>query len=468
MDLARTAGLEFITRAGRAVTAVVTLAAFIRLVGAATFGVFVLFEALVAISAVLVDAGMGSALQKRISEGQDSSILSSALFIKLALLGVFSILVIAVPGRLNAYFDAELALALIPAAAFQQLGRFGLQALRGERRVEEAAVIQLAGEVLILGTGASLALAGYGLTGLVLAFIGGWAAIATFALVRIDSQFGTPSLTAARSLIDFSKHSFVSSVVGPLGYTWTDTLVIGWLLSSADVAVYETAWRVSMAVLLPSQAIATTLFPHVSSWAEADSLATVEGVLSKSIPMALLPVVPAIVGAWFVGEQLLAAAFSIDVPIAATLLVVLIGGKLPEALNNVTGRVLYGLDAPAIPAAGSAIELVLNLTLNLVLIHRYGLLGAAVATTLAFLVNASVNAYGVTRHVRLRIDWRGLFSIVLATGIMALWLALIPSNLFGRGLVSIAAEVATGALVYLAVLWFTPLRKSIGGQWSPG
>jgi len=461
MSISRTSTIEFGTRVGRALIMVAMLAVFIRLVGADSFGVFVLYQAVLATAAIVVDAGIGSAVQKRITEDATASVMATSIALKLALLTVFSIPVLLGAEFLNGYFGAAIAFYVLPGVAVQQLGRLGLHGLRGELRVAEAAIIQFIGEMLILVSGVAFALLGHGLEGLLWAFLLGWGVIVAVAFLRLEFGIARLSLDTARSLLSFSKYSFVSSVAGPMSYSWVDTIIIGALLSPQAIAAYETAWRVASAVVLLSQSIATALFPQVSKWAKADKLHQLEKLFPDAVTFSLLPVIPAIVGAWLINERLLAIVFSPETVIAGAALVVLLVGKIPEAINNIAGRSLYGLDAPEWPALGSTLQILVNVPLNVILVLEVGLVGAALATTLAFLCSASVNTWALSKKISVTIQGRELGSLLVASGIMGGVLLVSLSVLPVAGIPSLLATIAIGIITYGLVLTGTPVRHKM-------
>ena len=65
---------------------------------------------------------------------------------------------------------------------------------------------------------------------------------------------------------------------------------------------------------------------------------------------------------------------------------------------------------------------VLNIALNLALIARYGVLGAAIATSCSLLLFNAVRVYQVFRLVRVRPDWGDVTRVTLAAAA-----ALLPS-----------------------------------------
>ncbi|NHX41494.1 MULTISPECIES: polysaccharide biosynthesis C-terminal domain-containing protein [Haloarcula] len=449
MSLSRTAAVEFSSRVGRALIAVALLAVFVRLLGADRFGSFILFEAVLALATIVVDLGIGSAVQKRMSEGSGGKILITAIGLQTALLVPVGGMLLVLSDVVDGYMGAPLTTYLVPAIAAHQLMRLGLHALRGELRVAEAAVLQLAAELLVLLGGYLLVVNGGGVTKLIWAFIGSRAAVAALALFRLNTPAEAPTRPTISSILQFSKYNFVASGLGGSMYKWIDTFLIGLFLTQELVTAYETAWRVSMSVALASQAIGSTMFPQVSDWHAEGRLAEIRRTVSDGLSGALVVVFPAIVGSFFFASSVLSVAFGTRTSVAAGALVILVVGKFPEAVNNVVSRTLFGLDKPRPVAFAAMVFIVLNLSLNVLLIPRFGLIGAAVGTTVAFFVNTGLNVLSLNEIVSVKPQWRTIGVCVVAAVLMGVVLSIVTIELAVESLTGLAAVIGVGSVVYI-------------------
>lgn len=452
MNLSQAISADFLSRLGRALLSLISIVIFIKVLGAETFGTFVLFEAMVTMGSIGVDFGIGSATQKRVSERSVQSVVSTALALKICLLLAVTGIVIVFRTELNSYFGRNMALFLPAAIGVQQSGRLGLHALRGKLKVTEASVIQLAGDVLVFLIAYLLVRAGYGLSGLIYGFLVGWTLIGLLSFLHVGYTPALPDVQTAKSLFHFSKYTFVASVVGGTLYSWMDTLLIGYILSPSAVAIYESVWRVSSAVTLVSQSIGTALFPMLSDLHSRLDTEKAEEVVRNGLTGSLVIVFPAIVGTLLFGNSILKISFGPEVATATVALVVLLFGKIPESINDVVGRSLYGLNQPKYTAYASVAFLLLNLVLNLLLIETLGVLGAAIGTTIAFTVNTGLNAYFLNDFLDVRPVWRTLGYYAAASLIMGVILVLLTSQFTVNSVRSLFGVVTVGGLSYVLVL----------------
>ena len=403
MNVIRTAVRVFSARAASAAVVFIGFALFARSLGATVFGVFVLFHALLSLIGVGVDLGVGHATEKRLSEEgshvHSGSLLTTAFGIKLCLFAVVSVLVLVFASPLNEYLGRPLAPLLVPVLACQQLGWLLTDALRGELKVDRAEYLEFGQQIVFVIAGFGLIAAGYGVLGPIYGFAIGWGAASLSAFFLLSTRPTRPSIEAAISLLKFSMYDSIASVLRSSLYSWVDVIIIGLFLTQRHVAAYEMAWRVAAAIGIFSYSIALTLFPRVSDLSSRETLENVETLIPDAMVGSLLFVVPAIVGGWLVGYPMLDLLFGSKYTIASTALIVLLVGKIPEAVNHVYRPVLLGLNRPDLAARSTLLFLILNVGLNVLLIPRYNLVGAAVATSTAYAIHTVLNRRYLSRYV---------------------------------------------------------------------
>jgi O-antigen/teichoic acid export membrane protein len=383
-------------------------------------------------------------------------VISTALSFKAVLLVAVGTALLLGRSVIEQFLPPSLVPFLILAVGVQQLGRVGLHALRGGLRVSEGAIVQLFGDIVLLIAGYAMAVSGFRLLGLVYAFVPQWALISVVSLWLIGYTPRIPSVAVARPLFAFSRYTFVSSVVAGALYGWTDTLLIGYFISPGAVAVYEAAWRVAHGVSLVSQSIGTALFPQVSDWQLRDKLLAVSETVKEGITGALVVVFPAVVGATLLGDSLLRTFVDPTTAAGATVLIILLVGKIPESINDVVARTLFGLDQPVYTAHAAGLFILLNLGLNVALIPAYGIEGAAIGTTLAFGVNAFINTYSLRSQVPISFDYRALGYVLLSSLGMGVVLLTVEWTIPTDSPVWLLGTVLFGGVLYFFLLLIPP------------
>jgi len=130
----------------------------------------------------------------------------------------------------------------------------------------------------------------------------------------------------------------------------------------------------------------------------------------------------------------------------------LVAGKIPAAIQNLVGRVLLGLDKPELVARATVYMILLNLGLNLLLIPEFGLIGAALGTTVAFSAGLVVRVKYLLRFISIQIPYRELGWCLFASSVMAATLYGLTTWVAVTSVVRLFAIIGLGAAIYFAVV----------------
>lgn len=456
MNLARSSIKIFVAKIASTVIGILGITFFARELGAHQIGVFFLFQALLGMLSIPADFGIRDGLVKRLSEGRSpGGILSSAVLLKLIPLSLLIGGILLLHRPINGYLGAELAIFLAAALILQEFAQLAMAVLRGELRVGETALPFLLRRVIHVALGVVLILLGFGVFGLIYGLFAGLIILLIFGVYRSSITFGRPSLTHARSLADYSKYAVISSVDGYV-YNWLDVVVIGFFLTQSHVGAYEVAWRVTGVVMLFSTAIATAVFPQVSEWAAEDATDRIEDVITEALTPSLLLVIPGFFGTLLFAREILGLVFGQEYTIAWLVLILLMGDKIFQAIQVIVGQSLQAIDRPDLAARAALISLLMNLVLNFILVWQFGIIGAAVGTVAASLLNDFLHMFYLSRFISLRFPWREISWCILSSIGMTLILLLIESAIVIKTLSTLFGLIALGAVLYTGFVLLYP------------
>ena len=206
----------------------------------------------------------------------------------------------------------------------------------------------------------------------------GIAFVVALGLVRIAP--GRPSAELLRQSVRYGVFGFSANLVHFLNLR-LDFFLLSVIRNPAAVGVYSVA--VTMAELLGRipTAAATILLPRVASGAP--------GGVAFTTRVARIVLLASIAGGLVLaaaGSFLITLFFGDDFSGAYTPLLRLLPGTVALALANVLASDLAGRGAPAILLYGSLIGLALTVVLDLTLSPAYGASGAALASTISYVV----------------------------------------------------------------------------------
>jgi lipopolysaccharide exporter len=193
----------------------------------------------------------------------------------------------------------------------------------------------------------------------------------------------------------------------------TDSWMIGRLISTAGVAIYNPAIRLSNLVEVPTLAIAGVFFPQVAQKLKEHGEQGVRDIYIKSVSLILALTIPVVVPLYIFAELAITLIFGAEYVEAASILRVTLFYTLIIPFNRQFGTVMDGTKNPKINFYLLVLVAVLNIIFNFFFLTEFGVIGSAFATLLSyacvFVLNQIIlyNKFGVnTFHVFTGIiDW---------------------------------------------------------------
>lgn len=431
-----------------AVIQLISIIYFTRELGADVIGSFFLFQAIVGILAIPSSLGLRRAAEKELSAGEDTGeVIGTTVLIISLLLLPFLISIILLQSYVDSYIGIQgVALFVVIGLTVTQARRLVIRLLAGQMRVDRTASLRVLGKVTWLISGALLINQGIGPVSILIAVIFGDLVVVTGGILQLDLAFSRPNLDRARSLLSFGRFIFLRSS-GSYIYSWMDVLILGFFVSTSLIGAYEIAWRVASFALQLTDAIRESIFPQISKLHTEGKFEEISELLYRWIQLPLYLTIPALTGAIVLGREVLGVPFGQEVVVAFPVLVIFMAEKIMRTVHLLYSAAVFAMDRPELGYRGEVIGLGMNLVLNLALIPPFGILGAAVATTVSSIVTAVVNGYYLSRIVELRfpthqLGWSSLSATLMA---VVVYSAKSPLSSDWLGLV---VGIALGMVVY--------------------
>ncbi|MUV57115.1 oligosaccharide flippase family protein [Halogeometricum sp. CBA1124] len=325
----------------------------------------------------------------------------------------------------------------------------------GFKRIEYQQVVRnVLFPLLKLGAVGGALLLGYQLQGAVSGLVVAVALASVAGVVVIPRLFTEIELRGAvdpevSRLLRYSLPVFLSGF-SYLALNQIDRLVLGAFRPSSAVGIYNASSVLSQQGVLFFAAIVTIFNPIASdlySSGSIERLQTVYRTVTRWILMLSFPI--AVVGSLFATEllRLFNAQFVAGVPI----LVLLFGAQLLYVAVGPAGELLQMSGFQDIVLLDTVSMLVVNVVLNLLLVPRYGAIGAAVATAVSISGVQLAELYQTKRYVGIQpIGKRYLYIVVIGGAFAA---ATYGVSLLSLSLVPRAAAAITVSAVYAALVW---------------
>jgi putative peptidoglycan lipid II flippase len=218
-------------------------------------------------------------------------------------------------------------------------------------------------------------------------------------------------------------------------------------------------------------ALGTAILPALSRFIASDDQGGAQRVQSNAIELGLLLTVPAAVGLFFAAQPLVSAFYfggkfdASDVESTSAVVAALVTGLPAYVLVKVLTPGFFARKDTKTPVYTAGISLVINVTLNIILIPIMGVAGLALAGAIAAWANCAMLYTMLQRRGHFHVEPDLLIRIgriafsALAMGAVIYFLLPYGSDYYGAGalarVISIMTLAGAGAIVYFGLAWMT-------------
>jgi O-antigen/teichoic acid export membrane protein len=227
-----------------------------------------------------------------------------------------------------------------------------------------------------------------------------------------------------RSLFRFGLPVALMSSGGILLIT-VDTVMLTYFSTLEQVGLYNVAVPTVSILLYLSYALTIVLLPLISEMMAKGDVAHLEPLVQAIHRYSLLIVVPVSLAVFFFPELVINLLFGAKYLGAVPALRILAIGTIFTTLANINLTILLGVDEPLEAARTVLFGAFANIVCNLVLIPRYGIAGASVATAASFFLTMVLSYRSLRNKLRISVPLRTYVLTFFAGGffISSLFLA---------------------------------------------
>jgi len=247
--------------------------------------------------------------------------------------------------------------------------------------------------VLLYGLGTVAAAWAYGVAYVFAGLLG------AYYLVRYTPLFAdAPATSMHRELVAFSAPLMITAAMLQV-LSHIDTFFLGYFASTTVVGVYNVVYPLAQLLTVVLSAFGFMVMPVISSLDAGDSVGEMRRTYQLSSKWILLATLPVFLVVVLFPEMVIRVTFGAEYDGGALALSVLAVGFFTHAVVGPNGNTLTSVGRTRLIMYDNIAVAATNVTLNLLLIPEYGLLGAAVATSVSYgLLNAlyTYQLYGET------------------------------------------------------------------------
>jgi len=198
-------------------------------------------------------------------------------------------------------------------------------------------------------------------------------------------------------------------------YFRIDVVMISFFRKTSDIGHYAAAYTLSEAPSIIAVAFMLSLFPIMSRVAK-ESNKTMSFVSSRSLKYMLILAVPVAIGATLLSSSIINFVYGSEYASSVAAFSILIWAGAMIMLNVVVNNILTTLGLQKINFYVTLVCLAANIMLNLVLIPKYGIVGAAIATVITEVIGFVASMIIALKKVALSIPILGIAISSIAMG----------------------------------------------------
>lgn len=191
---------------------------------------------------------------------------------------------------------------------------------------------------------------------------------------------GPPSLSRAREVAAFGWRAQIGGALSLLNLR-LDFALLGAFAGPAVLGPYAIASKFAELLRLPAMALTYILYPRFARSLRSAAAVQARALIGRAGVLTAIMVAPLWVAATYLLPLVYGQAFASAVDPAHILLLGLAG----EGVAGVITAFLYGIGRPGLNSVAMAVGLVVTVVLDLLLIPRFGAVGAAWASSVAYL-----------------------------------------------------------------------------------
>lgn len=389
-----------------------------RYLGAGDLGLYRMVSTIQTIAMLFAAVGIPAAVIKYVAEykgdrSKTNSIVSSGVITSL-LLGIgFSVLFYLSSWTFEEIFKmpglSGLLKILSPVFPFALVGGVLLGFLNGLREMKKYGTATIIQSVLMLVISVSLIYSGFGVAGVVIGVVLSSVGWCLYLLLITKNYFDITFEDYAsntKKMLVFGIQIFAVNAINLINYQ-ADIIMIGYLLTANDVGYYAVAVGLSQFFWLIPEAIQSITYPATSEYWGKNNHSALQVMIDKSMKYTACVLFPIGLGTGFFANEIITLIYG-DAFIHSVLpLHILVVGTVVYGVMKSIGSSVTAAGRPDLGVKLVGISATTNILLNLLLIPKFGIGGAAVATCMSLFVATIISILLTikTLNININLNW---------------------------------------------------------------
>ena len=240
--------------------------------------------------------------------------------------------------------------------------------------------------------------------------------------------------------------------LGAVIILYTDTLILTYFRSLEEVGIYNVVVPTVMMLMFFTNSIAAVIFPMVSElWTRKKKDYLVKG-LEMLEKYSFVIIMPTAIILFAFSRIILSLMFGQAYASGSTAMQVLLIGIIFLSIYSIYQAAMAGIGKPEIPTKVYLQGALLNFLLNLLVIPKLGMIGAAITSLIAYFYIFIRSVFNLRRLIKVSMPWLSWLKIFISGLVMLGLILIITYKLYLNIYVEAILACLIGGLVYLGLI----------------
>ncbi len=412
-----------------ALSAIIILPIITKILGARSYGIWVELSVTISIIAPIAILGLPYTLVRFLSAEKDKESIQDGIWsvvtVVFATVAIISLFLIVFSEPISHFLGGEKLFVQILAVIiiFECINQVFANIFRAFQQIKMYSfytIFQTIGNATLITLTISL---GYGLLGAVLSLLIvdtiNFLIMATLVIKRVGIKI--PRFLKIREHLSFS----LPTIMGNVSF-WivqsSDRYLIGFFLGALFVGYYSPAYTLSGIILFFVAPLSLILLAALSKSYAENKIREVKNYIKYSIKYFLLLAIPSSFGLSILSKQLLTIFSTSEIAQNSYYIVpFIVLSMISFGIYSIVAEILSLKKKTHIGGIIWLLAALLNFGLNFIFIPRFGILGAAITTFLAYTFVGALNCYYSYKELQFEVDWLAISKIAVASVLMSLF-----------------------------------------------
>ena len=265
--------------------------------------------------------------------------------------------------------------------------------------------------------------------------------------MKSQIKIATPSFSVVKSYLPFSLPILPAALCYWI-INLSDRYVIGYFMGASAVGIYSASYSLGAVLAFFYAPIPIALFPAITHLYTNNKIFELKTHLKYSLRYFLMFAIPACFGLSILSKSLLIILTTSEFVEGFMIISIVALATILISCSGINNMILTLFKKTKKSAAIYGISVAINLILNIIFVPMFGIIGAAIATLITFVIHLIMVSKISFKLMPYDIDFKFIMKCIVAAGIMAYVVFILNSYWSANIILSIFIAI----IIYFSIL----------------